>query len=95
MTATHSSTRFFFFKNSAFGLKGAILRSPTALHTLSMLLVGSLENAPFKLKILEFYCSRVVALVRLPPLRLRHDLKRVKIKSHEVQTYESVVGVGD
>ena len=26
--------------------------------------------------------------------RLRHDLKRVKIKSHEVQTYESVVGVG-
>ena len=27
--------------------------------------------------------------------RLRHDLKRVKIKSHEVQTYESVVGVGD
>ncbi|WP_181892117.1 hypothetical protein [Helicobacter cinaedi] len=26
--------------------------------------------------------------------RLRHDLKRVKIKSHEVQTYESVVGWG-
>ena len=28
-------------------------------------------------------------------LRLRHDLKRVKIKSRETQTYESVVGVGD
>ncbi len=28
-------------------------------------------------------------------LRLRHDLKRVKIKSRETQIYESVVGVGD